>query len=128
MICCHSSSKNILSPQQALGLANVCLASARATDDLEVAQELCLDAKSALSCTKRALPTFLATCNRTEETMRAQTVSAAYSSLGELQDSLGQSNKARTSYKNAERWRYVRKEDLWVVGIMHLNCNQWQKV
>jgi hypothetical protein len=95
-----------LSPQQSLEFANICLAGARTTKDLGVAQELCHDAGSVLAQIKRASSTLASLKSTDVQTLREK-VSATYSDLGDLQDSLGQSEKAQTSYKNAEQWRYV---------------------
>ncbi|KAK3823469.1 MAG: WD40-repeat-containing domain protein [Benniella sp.] len=92
-----------LSPQQSLECANVCLATAHKTKDLEVAQELCHDAGAMLAQIKRA--STLASLEPTTAQTFRERITVTYSDLGDLQDSLGQSDKARASYRNAEQWR-----------------------
>lgn len=122
MFCIANPSPHIsLSPQQSLELANVCLASARTTKDLDVAQELCRDAGAVLSQIKRAFSIALASLETTEVQVLRDKITATYSDLGDLQGSLGQSDKALVSYRNAEQWRYVRGL-AWIVWTLFWAC------
>ncbi|KAF9350343.1 hypothetical protein BGX34_001270, partial [Mortierella sp. NVP85] len=99
-----SSSQTILSLPQSLELASVCISNGWSTKDPDVAQELCHDAETTLSRIKKTSPATLVSSKSTEDQNLRERITTAYSNLGELQTSLGQSRKARTSYKNAEQW------------------------
>jgi hypothetical protein len=101
----RSSPRKHLLVQQSLELANVSLESARKTKDPELGLELCGDAEAMLAQIKRRAPQQMVhnppSPGHTENKAFREGITAAYSSLGELQNSLGQSDKARASYKKA---------------------------
>ncbi|KAK3821567.1 MAG: WD40-repeat-containing domain protein [Benniella sp.] len=101
----NSLSLDTLSLQQLLVLANICISNARKTKDLDVAQELCHDAETALSRIKKKSPATLASLKGTEDQSLCEGIATAYTDLGELQISLGRGDKAQANYKNAEQWR-----------------------
>lgn len=106
MVYCNtrSSARNFLSLQQSLELAHLSLENARKTKDLELGLELCGDAEALLIQIDRAHhPMVLSPLapGHTENKTLQEKIVAAYSNLGELQNSLGQSEKARASYRKA---------------------------
>lgn len=91
-----------LSSQQALGLTKVCLENSRQTTDFEISLVLCDDAVAALSQVKRT--TKQASKGSVQDQTTQKEIATAYIELGTLQVSLSQSEKAKVSYKKAEKW------------------------
>jgi len=89
-----SSPRGILSPQQALKLANVYLDNAYNEDDSDIALVLCHDAEISLSQAKKAV-------KRTEDQYVIEKVAIAYMDLGDLLESQSHPNEAKVSYRKA---------------------------
>lgn len=96
------SNRSDLSTPQTLELANFSLINAHITQDTKLASVLCEDAASLLSQVKRPKR---APKNADEQTFRER-VADTYQKLGKLQEDLGHKEKAQTSLKAAEKWRY----------------------
>ncbi|KAG0005411.1 hypothetical protein BGZ65_011211 [Modicella reniformis] len=100
-----SSPHTTLSPQKALDLTNVYLENARkANEDPELALELCANAEASLS---RVMKTALSRPPRShhpqvDQALREKVASSSFE-LGQLQDHLGSTKKAQSSYRNAEK-------------------------
>ncbi|KAF9930983.1 hypothetical protein BGZ65_005091, partial [Modicella reniformis] len=86
-----SSSHATLSPQKALDLTNVYLENTRDVKDPQLALELCDDAETSLSKVMKMTQ---------DQNLRERVASSCFE-LGQLQDNLGSSDKAQTSYKKA---------------------------
>lgn len=95
------ASHSILSPQQSLELANVCLESAHTAKDIELVAELCHDADTVLSEAKNSLRGVHASKKTDNQSLHG--IAAAYCELGDLWDSLGEIDKAHASYSKAEK-------------------------
>jgi len=97
-----SSPRGILSPQQALKLANVYLENASTcnTDDRDIALVLCHDTEMSLSQAKKSI-------RRPEDQYVNMEIATAYMDLGNLLESQGHLNEAKTSYKKAVKLEYV---------------------
>ncbi|KAK3809363.1 MAG: WD40-repeat-containing domain protein [Benniella sp.] len=91
-----SSPRGILSPQQALKLANVYLenASTCIPDDRDIALVLCHDTEMSLSQAKKSI-------RRPEDQYMNMEIATAYMDLGNLLESQGHLNEAKASYKKA---------------------------
>ncbi|KAK3809339.1 MAG: WD40-repeat-containing domain protein [Benniella sp.] len=91
-----SSPRGILSPQQALKLANVYLenASTCIPDDRDIALVLCHDTEMSLSQAKKSI-------RRPEDQYMTMEIATAYMDLGNLLESQGHLNEAKASYKKA---------------------------
>ncbi|KAF9353614.1 hypothetical protein BGX34_011467 [Mortierella sp. NVP85] len=112
-----SSLRRTLSPQQTLEYTNLCLENARNTEDLELSLQLCRDAETTLARLKSA--------SRSQEKdgpIRVG-VATAYSNLGKLQDSLGESDKAQTSFRKVEQWGGVIQESPQVKVSTRINIH-----
>lgn len=96
-----SQFRGALSTSQTLELANFHLEYARKTKDQKLASVMCDDAESALSHVKRGVKRA---SKDTEDQPLRKDVAAAYFQLGNLQDYLGQTEKAQANYKKAEKW------------------------
>ncbi|KAF9347914.1 hypothetical protein BGX34_002811, partial [Mortierella sp. NVP85] len=91
-----SSPRGILSPQQALKLANVYLENASTCnpDDRNIALVLCHDTEMSLSHAKKSI-------RRPEDQYMNMEIATAYMDLGNLLESQGHLNEAKASYKKA---------------------------
>ncbi|KAI8598725.1 hypothetical protein EDD21DRAFT_356115 [Dissophora ornata] len=93
-----------LSPQQALELANLHLENALTTKDPELALKCCDYAEAALSRMKRPAKKIVMSSLRADDLALRDGIAAAYSEIGKLLISLGNSAKAQVSNKKAEKW------------------------
>jgi hypothetical protein len=100
-----SSLKSTLSPQQTLEYTHLCLENARKTEDFELSLQLCRDAETTLSRMKSA------SHSQEKDGPIRVGVATAYFNLGKLQDSLGKSDKAQTSFRKVEQWGYVTRKN-----------------
>ncbi|KAK3813993.1 MAG: hypothetical protein J3Q66DRAFT_411466 [Benniella sp.] len=91
-----SSPRGILSPVQALELANIYLANAHGTRDPSIAMVLCHDTEVTLSHAKKSAK------HAEMQTVR-DGVAIAYIDLGKVLESHGKLDDAQTSYKKAEK-------------------------
>lgn len=91
-----SSPRGILSPQQALKLANVYLENACSADDGDIALVLCHDTEVSLYQAKKA-------AKRIEDEYVVGEIAITYVDLGDLLKSRGHPNEAKASYKKAEK-------------------------
>lgn len=89
-----SSPLGILSPQQALRLANVYLENACNINDTNIALVLCNDTEISLSQAKKAV-------RRAEDQYVVKEIAAAYIDLGNFLERNGYANEAKLSYKKA---------------------------
>jgi hypothetical protein len=90
------SRRSVLSPVQALELANIYLADAQSAQNSSIVMFLCHETGAMLSHAKK-------TAKQAEmQTVRGQ-VAIAYINLGKVLDSLGEQEDAQTSYKKAEK-------------------------
>ncbi|KAI8355925.1 hypothetical protein B0O80DRAFT_425583 [Mortierella sp. GBAus27b] len=97
-------SRGIHSPQQGLGIANICLENARKTKDPELALELCGDADEVIAQVTKAMKRSTTSLNHSDDQGIREELATAYVELGRLQDGLGQGDKARANIKNSESW------------------------
>lgn len=98
-----SSWRGALSPRQKLELAKFHLDNASKTEDHEVALVMCRTAESELKKATRWAPK-----NTDDQSLREAIVSS-YSTLGKLQETLGQADRAQASRNKADQWRQVTK-------------------
>ncbi|KAF9353488.1 hypothetical protein BGX34_011531 [Mortierella sp. NVP85] len=91
-----SSPRGVLSPQQALRLANVYLENACNVDDIDIVLVLCQDAEVSLSQAKKAI-------KRAEDQYIIGEIAVAYMDLGSVLESQGHPNEAKASYKKAAK-------------------------
>jgi len=98
------SSPGLLSTQQTLDLASLCLENARGTKDAALALQLCDGAEAALSGIKSAQRKALIASKKDEDQALSERIASSYIDLGTLQDSLGRSDKARANFKKAVQW------------------------
>jgi hypothetical protein len=91
-----TSPRSILSPVQALELANLYLANAQRTNDPTIALVLCHDTEVTLSQAKKSVR------QADLHTIRDGVV-MAYIELGKLLDSRGRQDEAQASYKKADK-------------------------
>lgn len=91
-----TSPRSILSPVQALELANIYLANAQRTNDPTIALVLCHDTEVSLSQAKKAV-------RQTDVHTIRDGVAMAYIELGKLLDSRGKQEEAQASYKKADK-------------------------
>ncbi|KAG0310472.1 hypothetical protein BGZ99_000363, partial [Dissophora globulifera] len=103
-----SSPRVTSSPQQILELANLHLENARKTKDREVALDLCNDAEAALSRITKTAKKTLKTPLSVEDQALRNGVAASYLEHGNLLESLGHVEKAKLSYKKAEKLGLVK--------------------
>ncbi|KAK3809381.1 MAG: hypothetical protein J3Q66DRAFT_373650 [Benniella sp.] len=94
-----SSPRGILSPQQALKLANVYLDNACNEDDDNIALVLCHDTEVSLYQAKKAV-------KRIEDQYLIKEIAIAYMDLGNLLENRGYPNEAKVSYKKAGKLEY----------------------
>lgn len=92
----NASPRSILSPAQALELANIYLSHAQRTQDANVVMVLCNDTEVTLSHAKK-------TAKHAEVHTVRDEVAIAYIELGRVLDSHGKHDDAQTSYKKAEK-------------------------
>jgi hypothetical protein len=115
----NASPRSVLSPVQALELANIYLANAHSTKDPSIAMALCYDTKVALSQAKK-------TAKRAEDRSVRDSVAITYIELGKLLDVHGKDDDAQASYKKADGLGLVRDAQ---VLVYHSRCtNQQEKV
>jgi hypothetical protein len=100
-----SSPRDILSPLQALELANVYLENASKTNDPFLALVLCHDTEVSLSQAKKASKGIVV------QVMR-KGMATAYDNLGRLLDSHGHRDEAQAFYMKAEKLGQVTKQSL----------------
>ncbi|KAF9353730.1 hypothetical protein BGX34_011403, partial [Mortierella sp. NVP85] len=91
-----SSPRDILTPIQALELANICLENASKTTDPYISLILCHDSEVSLSQAARGSKRF-------EVQGIQEGIAVAYDSLGRLLDSRGRRSEAHACYKKAEK-------------------------
>jgi len=91
-----SSPRGVLSPQQALRLANVYLENACNADDADIALVLCHDTEVSLSNAKK-------TARRIDDQSVIKEIGTAYMDLGDLLNIRGCPNEAKISYMKAEK-------------------------
>jgi ribosomal protein S8 len=91
-----SSPRGVLSPQQALRLANVYLENACNADDADIALVLCHDTEVSLSNAKNA-------AKRVDDQSVIREIGAVYIKLGQLLEDRGYVKEAEVSYKKAEK-------------------------
>jgi hypothetical protein len=94
-----SSPRGILSPQQALKLANVYLDSAYNEDDSDITLVLCHDTQVSLSHARKAV-------RHVEDQNVIRQIAIAYMDLGNLLENRGHPNEAKVSYKKAGKLEY----------------------
>jgi hypothetical protein len=91
-----NSPRNVLSPVQALELANIYLSNARSTNDSSIAMVLCHDTEVSLAQAKRA-------AKHTEAHTIHDGIAITYIELGKLLDSRGNRDEAQASYEKAQK-------------------------
>ncbi|KAG0247993.1 hypothetical protein BG011_000656, partial [Mortierella polycephala] len=106
-----SSSRDNLSPQEALEIAKGHLENARKSDNPNLILAWCADAEEALSPIKRSVRKGLIPPKSVEDQALCNGVFIVYLERGKLLDSLGYHDKAQTSFKVAEEWRYIQEAD-----------------
>ncbi len=111
-----SSSRNALSPQKTLDLANFYLENARKAKDVEIALVLCDEAEASLSQMKRALRKAHNPETLADQTLQAK-IANVYFEHGKVLENLGHPDKAQVSFKKAEKWGYVQKQDRPTVSL-----------
>jgi len=93
-----SSPRDILTPIQALELANICLENASKAVDPYISLILCHDTEVSLSQAARGSKRF-------EVQGIHEGIAAAYDGLGKLLDNRGRRSEAQACYKKAEKLR-----------------------
>jgi hypothetical protein len=108
-----SSQRDILTPTQALELANIYLDNARKVTDPYIALTLCHDTEVSLSQAKKASKRFKVQVVR-------EGIVTAYEKLARLLDSHDHHEEAQSFYKKAEELGYVGEQSP-LVTFIHLN-------
>ncbi len=102
-----SSSRSVLSAEQALKLINTHLNNARDNiEDINLALIFCDHAEVSLSQAKSAFKKALSPNTPDDQALRTK-IGTVYAERGKLLEKLGQSDKAKTSYEKAAKYGYV---------------------
>jgi len=96
--------RSVLTPQEALDLANVRLEKARKAKSSGLALTFCNDAEASLSRIGTSVRKTYVSSSLAEDRALCGEIATTYFELGKLLGGLGRLSEAQACYKNEEKW------------------------